>query len=125
MTLVNSRMVRGRCPCGAEHAACGPSSTSTPVDEYLEVAVVGGALKKYKVTMPGGKQTVLKLNEADARRYGVFEEPKAAAPKVEKETEVPDEPAEPVKTETPLAKKRAASNKSRTSANKSQSGGDA
>lgn len=83
---------------------------------------MGGALKKYKVTMPGGKQTVLKLNEADARRYGVFEEPKAE-PKVEQETEAPDQQAEPAETKPP-AKKRAASNKSRTAANKGAGGDD-
>lgn len=111
MTLVNSRMVRGRCPCGAEHAACGPPSTSTPVDENLEVAVVGGALEKYTVILPGGRETVMKLNEADAARYGVAKAPKA------------EEPAEQETSETP-AKKRTPANKSRAAATKADSGGD-
>lgn len=76
---------------------------------------MGGALKKYEVTLPGGRKTTMKLNQADAERYGV------ASGK--KETEIPDQPAEPTKTETPV-KKRAASNKSRTAANKGADGGD-
>ena len=107
MTLVNSRMVRGRCPCGVEHAACGPPSTCTPVDENLEVAVVGGALKKYKVVTAGGVETVMKLNDSDAARYGVaLGEPEPEA-----------QSAEEGKPE-PQAKKRVASNKSRTAATK-------
>ena len=74
MTLLNSRMIRGRCPvCGGEHAACGPPSGSVPVDQRMEVAAVGEPLKEYEVTLPGGRTTTMKLNEADAERYGVLE----------------------------------------------------
>lgn len=60
---------------------------------------MGGPLKKYTVVSASGVETVMKLNEADARRYGVLEEP------------------EPAAKEAP-AKKRAAPNKARTAANK-------
>lgn len=101
--------------CGEQHAGCGGASESIPVDERMEVAVVSGPLKRYDVTLPSGTVTTMKLDQADAERYGV------ASGK--KETEVPDQPAEPTKTETPV-KKRAASNKSRTAANKGADGGD-
>jgi hypothetical protein len=38
----------------------------------MEVAVVGGPLKKYEVTTPSGVKTTMKLNEDDARRMGVL-----------------------------------------------------
>lgn len=111
MTLVNSRMVRGRCPCGAEHATCGPPSTSQPVLETLEVAAVGGPLKKYTVTSASGVETVMKLNEQDARRYGLLEESEP-------------QPAEPEAAATkPQAKKRAVSNKARSVHGKGGAGG--
>jgi hypothetical protein len=72
----------------------------------MEVAAVGGPLKKYEVTTPSGVTTTLKLNEHDARRLGVLD-----APEPPGQAEA-DEPAK-----TP-AKKRAVSNKSRTAANK-------
>lgn len=95
--------------CGGEHAACGPSSTSVPVDENWEVAAVGGPLKLYEVTLPGGRKTVMKLNEADAERYGAVPKdssaPAAGAAKAEPEPK-------------PAAKKRTTSNKARPVANK-------
>jgi hypothetical protein len=39
----------------------------------MEVAAVGEPLKEYEVTLPGGRTTTMKLNEADAERYGVLE----------------------------------------------------
>lgn len=80
MTLFNSGTLRGGCPvCGEPHAACGSPSDSVPADR-LEVAAMGGPLKKYEVTMPSGVTTVMKLNDADARRYGVLAEPASEAP---------------------------------------------
>jgi hypothetical protein len=68
-------MVRGRCPCGALHAACGPPSTSVPVDQNIEeVAAVSGPLKKYRYTSEAGHETVLKLNAADAERHGLTDD---------------------------------------------------
>ena len=75
---------------------------------------MGGPLKKYEVTMPSGTVTTMKLNEDDARRLGVLEEPT--------ETEVPDQPAQPTETRTP-AKARTTRNKSRTAADKGGAGG--
>jgi hypothetical protein len=69
----------------------------------MEVAAVGGPLKKYEVTTPSGVTTTMKLNEADAKRLGVLQE-----------TETPDRPAEPTETETPQTKARTARNKART-----------
>lgn len=65
---------------------------------------MGGPLKKYTVVSPSGVETVMKLNEADARRYGVLEEPAAEEPEAEEATAP--------------AKKRATSNKARAVANK-------
>ena len=102
MALINSRTVRGRCPtCGAEHAACGTASDTVPVDARMEVAAVGGPLKKYEVTTADGYVTTMKLNEEDAKRLGVLDEPKA-------ETE-----AQQVEQDTP-AKARTVRNKART-----------
>jgi hypothetical protein len=50
-----------------------------PVDQNVEVATVGGPLERYEVTLPGGRVATMKLNEDDARRYGVLEKPKAEA----------------------------------------------
>ncbi|MEU6768513.1 hypothetical protein ABZ916_39145 [Streptomyces sp. NPDC046853] len=83
-----------------------------PVDKNLEVAVVGGPLKRYEVTTPDGYVTTMKLNEADAKRLGVLD-----APKAETSTEIPDVPPQPTETETP-AKSRTVRNKRRTPANK-------
>jgi hypothetical protein len=94
--------------CGAAHAACGTASDSTPVDERIEeVAAVGGPLKKYEVTTPSGVKTTMKLNEADARRLGVVDEPEQVDT---------DTTAEEPQQAQPKA--RATRNKSRTAANK-------
>lgn len=59
------------CPvCHEAHASCGPPSTSTPVDQPIQEAAVGGQLNRYKVITPSGVQTVMKLNAADAERLG-------------------------------------------------------
>jgi hypothetical protein len=77
----------------------------------MEVAAVGGPLKKYEVTTPHGVKTTMKLNEDDAKRLGVFGEPESDA-------------AEPAGgDEQPAAKKRAVSNKARTAASKGGAGG--
>lgn len=71
MTLFTHRNAGGRCPCGAQDATCGPPSDVVPVDQRIEeVAVVSGPLQKYKVVR-GGVETVMKLNDADAKRLGV------------------------------------------------------
>lgn len=71
MTLFTHRNAGGRCPCGAENAACGPPSGVVPVDQLIEeVAAVSGPLKKYRVKR-GGVETVMKLNDADAERLGL------------------------------------------------------
>ncbi|MFE2497089.1 hypothetical protein [Streptomyces scopuliridis] len=117
MTLINSRMVRGRCPCGAEHAACGPPSTSKPALENLEVAVVGGPLRKYRVTLPGGRTTIMKLNENDAEWYGGEALDPAEAPSVL--DVAPEEKADSAQN-----KARTAANKGRPARGKAAPGGD-
>ncbi len=70
MTLFTHRNAGGRCPCGAMDATCGPPSDVVPVDQRIEeVAAVSGPLKKYRVKR-GSFVTVMKLNEADAKRLG-------------------------------------------------------
>ncbi|GAA0454272.1 hypothetical protein ABZ951_00505 [Streptomyces sp. NPDC046215] len=113
--LFTSRMVRGRCPCGAEHAACGPPSTVTPVDiPDQEVAAVGGPLKNYRYVTDAGHETTLKLNAADAELRGLTDDDLVDAP----------QPA-PDDADKPTAKGRAAApNKARTTAaNKAGGGG--
>jgi hypothetical protein len=71
----------------------------------MEVAAVGGPLKKYEVTTPSGVTTTMKLSEDDAKRLGVLDsgsEP-AAEPAAAEETD----------TEAP-AKARTTRNKART-----------
>jgi hypothetical protein len=71
VTLFTHRNAGGRCPCGAVNAACGPPSDVVPVDQLIEeVAAVSGPLRKYRVKR-GGVETVMKLNEAEAKRLGV------------------------------------------------------
>ncbi|GHF77037.1 hypothetical protein ACFFSH_38410 [Streptomyces filamentosus] len=74
---------------------------------------MGGPLKKYEVVTPHGVTTTMKLNEADARRLGVLD-----APATESESVAADG-----EEAAPVAKKRAASNKSRTAADKGGAGG--
>lgn len=91
MTLFHSGTLRGGCPvCGEPHTTCGGPSDAVPVDERMEVAVVGGPLKKYEITLPSGAKTVMKLNEADARRWGVAE----AAAEPERDADGPEEAPE-------------------------------
>ena len=85
--------------CGSDHAACGDPSATIAIDQRLEVATMGGPLKKYTVTMPNGTETVMKLNDDDAKRYG--------------------DNAKPADGST--AKSRSAANKARTPANKAAS----
>lgn len=94
--------------CGERHATCGTASDSVPVDTQMEVAVVGGPLKKYEVTTPSGVKTTMKLNEDDARRLGVLDDAQV------------DEPAGEEKQESsaPAPKARSTRNKARTAANK-------
>jgi hypothetical protein len=109
----------GRCPvCGVAHAACGGPSSLEAEPRIEEVTAVGGPLKKYRYTGPGGHETVLKLNATDAARYGLADD---------------DLVHEQEDAETPTATvkgRRAAPNKVRTSApNKTkatdaQAGGD-
>ncbi|MFF5473334.1 hypothetical protein [Streptomyces achromogenes] len=110
MSLVNSRTVQGRCPvCGELHAACGPAADTTPVDQRMEVAAVGGPLKKYEVTTPSGVKTTMKLNEDDAKRLGVLDSG----------TQAEAEPAaDDAAAEEPAAKARTPRNKARTVADK-------
>nr|BEK68852.1 hypothetical protein KPHV_60790 [Kitasatospora purpeofusca] len=110
MTFYTRRTAGGRCPCGAEHAAYGPPSTSVPVDRPEEAAV-GGPLRKYRVTV-GATATVMKLNDRDAERLG-------GVP-----LDVPPEPAVEAGPATSQAKARSAANKARPGArNKAVSGG--
>jgi hypothetical protein len=91
--LLTHRTVGGRCPCGAEHAACGPPSDTVPVDARIEeVAAVGGPLRKYNVRMPSGTQTVMKFNdeEANARGLSADDLADASAPHVEVQAEGAD-----------------------------------
>ncbi len=112
MSLVNSRTVQGRCPvCGELHAACGPAADTTPVDQRMEVAAVGGPLKKYEVTTPSGVKTTMKLNEDDAKRLGVLEYRGEHGP----ELELSEDKAA---GEGPATKARTTRNKSRTAADK-------
>ena len=57
-------------------------------------------VKRYEVRQPNGSMATLKLNDADAKRLGVFEEPKTS------------------EAAAPATKKRTPANKSRTAKNK-------
>ncbi len=77
----------------------------------MEVAAVGGPLKKYEVTTPSGVKTTMKLNEDDAKRLGVLEYRAEHGPELELlEGEAP--------AEEPAAKSRTVRNKSRTTSDK-------
>jgi hypothetical protein len=69
----------------------------------MEVAAVGGPLKKYEVTTAHGVKTTMKLNEDDAKRMGLLDSGKGE-----------DEQS----AEEPAAKARASRNKARTAADK-------
>lgn len=95
--------------CGGEHAACGPPSASVPFDQRMEVAAVGEPLKEYEVTLPGGRKTTMKLNDADAERYGVLEGGSG-----EQQEPAGEAPAE----ETAVKSRPATRNKARTASDK-------
>jgi hypothetical protein len=96
----------GRCPlCGTGHAACGPPSTSVPVDHNIEEAAVSGPLRRYRIVMHG-TETVMRLNEADAELFGGE----------------PIDPA-PAETEPPAKAQTTAANKARTAKTKDGGGG--
>ena len=72
----------------------------------MEVAAVGGPLKKYEVTTPSGVTTTMKLNEDDAKRLGVLDAPERAD-----EADSQAEAEAPSKSRSPRNKARAASDK--------------
>jgi hypothetical protein len=75
VSLFIRQTAQGRCPCGAEHAACGPPSTVTPLDVPIqEVDAVSGPLQKYRYTTEAGHETILKLSSADAELRGLNDE---------------------------------------------------
>lgn len=76
MSLFVHRTESGRCPvCGVPGAACGTSSDTVPVDAHImEVAAVGGPLRKYRYTSGSGHETVLKLSDRDAARLKLTED---------------------------------------------------
>lgn len=115
MTLFTRQTAGGRCPCGAAHAACGPPSTSVPVDQNIEeVAAVSGPLKKYRYTDDAGHQTVLKLNTADAERQGLTDEDLAEAAPVAEVKAV---------AQAPNKARTASQNKARAARSKGGAGG--
>lgn len=69
------RRVRGRCPCGADHAACGSAAPITAMGARGEVVDVqdGGELREYDVET-GGVTLRLRLSDADARKRGLLPE---------------------------------------------------
>lgn len=103
--------------CGVSGAACGHPSPSVGFEITEEVAVVGGPLRKYRVTMPNGVVTTMKLNDDDAERYGGVPLDAPDARHVGPEQDEPDTAG------PPAAKKRASANKSRTARTKAGGGG--
>jgi hypothetical protein len=81
------------------------------------VAVVGGPLRLYEVTMPSGVVATLKLNEADAARMGgiPMDEPMRGVDEASQEPESAGTP--------PATKVRTSRNKRRTASNKEGGGG--
>lgn len=59
---------RRRCRvCGADHAACGPATSTTPVDARVVMKESSvGELRTYKARV-NGMDTTLKLTEEDAK----------------------------------------------------------
>lgn len=118
--LFTRQTAGGRCPCGAQHAACGPPSDVVPVDQRIEeVAVVGGPLKKYRVRTSSGAESVVKYNAADAERLGLGEADLVPEQEVVTDVQLPDD--------EPETKARGGSrNKARTTAKtKAADGGGA
>lgn len=68
--LITSGVARAVCPvCGQPHTACGPRTSTTPVDERLEPEVTTvGERRKYKVRL-NGNDTVLNLSEEELKLY--------------------------------------------------------
>jgi hypothetical protein len=97
VTLINSQ-------------AAGSGRPPALVNDSQEVATV--PLEKYEVTLPGGRKTVMKLNEADAGKYNAVPlgGGSRSAPAADSEENAPEP--------KPAAKKRTTSNKARTTANK-------
>lgn len=111
---------RGRCPCGAQHAACGPPSDTVPVDERIEeVTAVGGPLKKYRIVTSSGAQSVVKYNAADAERNGLTD-----ADLVGEGTTAAPSPDEEAAAEPKGKARTGARNKARTSARSKGGGAD-
>lgn len=73
------RQVDGRCPvCSTPDAACGPGAHVDPItSDRGEVRPMSGDLRVYDVKL-GSTTVQMKLNEFDARRRGVWEEPEPA-----------------------------------------------
>jgi hypothetical protein len=117
--LFTRQTAGGRCPCGAAHAACGPPSDVVPVDKRMEVAVVGGPLKKYRVTSASGAESVIKYNASDAERNGLTDADLVPERETVRDVALPDD--------APQAKARSGSrNKARTAAKtKAADGGGA
>jgi hypothetical protein len=76
------------------------------------VAAVSGPLKRYRYTNGAGNETVLKLNDADAERYGLTDEDLVESGDGEKAA-----PADPNKART------ASANKARAPRGKGGAGG--
>ncbi|WP_459249504.1 hypothetical protein [Streptomyces youssoufiensis] len=97
------------------------------MDERLEVAVVGGPLKKYKVTGPSGAETVMKLNDADADARGLTDADLVDARRTESVPLPADEgagEADGAKAAEPAPNKaRSAANKGRAPRGKGGAGG--
>ncbi|MEV5977493.1 hypothetical protein [Streptomyces sp. NPDC052114] len=85
----------------------------------MEVAVVGGPLKKYRVITASGAESVVKYNAADAERLGLTDADLAPERAAVTDVQLPDD--------APQTKARGgARNKARTAAkNKAADGGGA
>lgn len=70
---------------------------------------MGGPLKEYEVTLPGGRKTTMQLNEEDAKRYGVFDGGSG---------DQPEQTTEEASSEEAAAKSRTPRNKARTASDK-------
>jgi len=79
-----------------------------------EVAAVSGPLKKYRYASEAGHETVLKLNEADAARYGLTDDDLVSDPSAAEEKAV---------MAAPNKARASASNKARAPRGKGGAGG--
>lgn len=64
--------------CGAPHAACGPASTSIPVDQRVTRREQTMGLKRYETEVRGTRTTLL-LSDEDAKAQGLYEKPAGKA----------------------------------------------